>query len=74
MQQIFPFRSPSELWGNRPGFPNRPVSGGVDAGQWSEDEIAEGIFDWWISGKSYKQWYADKYLQLTFNFEQNENK
>lgn len=56
------------------GFSKSPASGGVDAGRWTEDEIAEAIFDWWISGKPYKQWYADKYLQLTFNFEQNENK
>ena len=74
MQQVFPYRSPSELWGNRPGFSNGPASGGVDAGQWSEDEIAEAIFDWWISGKPYKQWYADKYLQQKINFEQDENK
>ena len=68
MQQVFPYRSPSELWGNRPGFSNGPASGGVDAGQWSEDEIAEAIFDWWISGKPYKKWYADKYLQQKFDF------
>ena len=37
------------------GFSESPASGGVDAGQWSEDEIAEAIFDWWISGKPYKQ-------------------
>lgn len=66
--KCFPYRSPSELWGNRPGFSNRPASGGVDAGQWSEDEIAEAIFDWWISGKPYKKWYADKYLQQKFDF------
>lgn len=29
----------------------------------SEDEIAEAIFDWWISGKSYRQWFSDKYCQ-----------
>lgn len=28
-----------------------------------ENEIAENIFDWWISGKSYKKWYAEKFLQ-----------
>lgn len=38
------------------------------ANESSEDEVAEAIFDWWMSGKSYKQWYADKKLQLTFNF------
>lgn len=37
----------------------------------SEDEIAEAIFDWWLSGKSYNRWYAEKYMQLSldFNFE-----
>lgn len=34
----------------------------------TEDEIAENIFDWWISGKSYSRWYADKYLQGKLNF------
>ena len=34
-----------------------------------EDMIAENIYDWWISGKSYKKWYADKILQLKFDFE-----
>jgi hypothetical protein len=33
-----------------------------------EREIAEAIFDWWISKKSYKQWYADKYLQQKLDF------
>ena len=52
----------------------KPFTGGVDAGQWTEDEIAEAIFDWWISGKPYKLWYADKYLQQKINFKQDENK
>lgn len=56
------------VMGQQTGFSESPVSGGVDAGQWSEDEIAEAIFDWWISGKPYKQWYADKYLQQKFDF------
>jgi hypothetical protein len=33
-----------------------------------EWEIAENIFDWLISGKSYKKWYADKFLQLKLKF------
>lgn len=33
-----------------------------------ENEIAENIYDWWISGKSYERWYADKFLQLRLNF------
>ena len=40
---------------------------------YTEDEIAEAIFDWWISGKPYKQWYADKYLHLKFDFGDDEN-
>ena len=34
-----------------------------------EDQIAENIFDWWISGVSYKKWYAMKFLQGKLNFE-----
>lgn len=34
-----------------------------------EREIAENIFDWWISGKGYKKWYADKFLSLHFTFQ-----
>ena len=34
----------------------------------TEDEIAEKIFSWWISGKSYKKWYAETYLQLKIDF------
>ncbi len=26
------------------------------------------MFDWWISGKSYKKWYAEKYLQQKLKF------
>ena len=32
-----------------------------------EREVAEAIFDWWISKRSYKQWFADKYLQGSFD-------
>lgn len=34
-----------------------------------ENEIAENIFDWWISGKSYKQWYAEKFLQTKLDLD-----
>lgn len=38
-----------------------------------EREIAEAIFDWWISKKSFKQWFAEKYQQGTLDFgEDNE--
>lgn len=33
-----------------------------------ENEIAENIYDWWISGKSYKQWYAEKFQQMKLDF------
>lgn len=33
-----------------------------------ENEIAENIYDWWISGKTYKQWYAEKFKQLKIDF------
>ena len=32
------------------------------------DSTPDDMFDWWISGKSYKKWYAEKYLQQKFNF------
>lgn len=33
-----------------------------------EREIAENIFDWWISGKGYKRWYAEKFLDGRIDF------
>ena len=37
-----------------------------------ENEIAENIYDWWISGKSYKQWYAEKFQQMKLDFGEEE--
>ena len=37
-----------------------------------DDLIAENIYDWWISGKSYKEWYADKFLQTKLEFPEEE--
>lgn len=57
--------------GHLGGFSGSPSAGGVVDGQnnsQSEDEIAEMIFDWWISGKSYSKWYADKFLQTKIEF------
>ena len=34
-----------------------------------ENEIAEDIYDWWISGKSYKQWYEEKFQQMKLKFD-----
>lgn len=50
------------------GFSESSSSVGLTEEQ--EHEIAENIFDWWISGKSYKKWYADKFLQLKFEFKE----
>lgn len=33
-----------------------------------ENEIAENIYDWWISGKSYRRWYAEKFQQMKLDF------
>lgn len=33
-----------------------------------ENEIAENIYDWWISGKGYKQWFAEKFQQTMLDF------
>lgn len=57
--------------GQSNGFSDSPAAGGVATGQWTEDEIAEAIFDWWISGMPYKKWYADKYLQQKIDFDFN---
>ena len=46
-------------------------SGGSSSDQLTEEqenEIAENIYDWWISGKSYKQWYSEKFQQLKLDF------
>lgn len=34
-----------------------------------EREIAENIYDWWISGMSYKRWYAERFLQYELEFD-----
>lgn len=38
----------------------------------TEDEIAENIFDYWISKESYNKWYAKKFLQQKIDFDDNE--
>ena len=53
------------------GF-QKALLGGVVEGLTTEDEIAEAIFDWWISGKSYMQWYVQRYLQGSFNFDSDD--
>lgn len=58
-----PARKNTGLWA---GFSSSSSSDRLTEEQ--ENEIAENIYDWWISGKSYKQWYAEKFLQLKLNF------
>ena len=50
------------------GFSDSSSSVGLTDEQ--EQQIAENIFDWWISGKSYKKWYAEKFLQLKLDFKE----
>lgn len=38
-----------------------------------EREIAENIFDWWISKKSHAAWYAQKFLQQKIDFKSDES-
>lgn len=55
-----------------------PINAGRGGGGRNDDNeeymIAERIFDWWISGKSYERWFADTYQQqrLPFN-DDNDN-
>ena len=59
-----------------PANQHRPVGGfsesssSVGLTEEQEREIAENIYDWWISGKSYKQWYAEKVLQQKLDFKE----
>lgn len=57
-EEITPPKDSPSLNGNRWGQ-NNPT----------EDEIAEKIFSWWISGKSYDKWYAETYLQTKIDFD-----
>lgn len=52
------------------GFSGCSSSDGLTEEQ--EYEIAENIYDWWISGKGYKKWYAEKFLQMKFDFDYEE--
>ena len=54
------FSASPSLNGNRGGGQNEPT----------EDDIAENIFDWWISGKAYSKWFADSFLQQKIDFEE----
>ena len=57
----------TEVWDlEKTGFSSSSSSDRLTEEQ--ENEIAENIYDWWISGKSYKQWYAEKFQQLKLDF------
>ena len=58
----------TEVYGRsrKPGFSSSSSSDRLTEEQ--ENEIAENSYDWWISGKSYKQWYAEKFQQLKLDF------
>lgn len=55
----------TELW--CVGFLDNP-SAENGGGELTEEEIAENIYDWWISGKAYSVWYAEKFLQQKIDF------
>ena len=62
----------TKMHSNKNGlFSESPVSSGEVTGHkvFTEDEIAESIFDWWISGKGYEQWFAEKYIQQKIEFD-----
>jgi len=66
---------PTSQQRNLGGFSASPSADGAVEGVYepTEDEIAEKIFDWWISGKTYAEWYADTFLQLKINFDGENN-
>lgn len=49
-----------------PGFSSCSSSNRLTEEQ--ENKIAENIYDWWISGKSYKKWYAETFQQMKLDF------
>jgi len=53
-------------------FLDNPSVSGLTEGKYEEDIIAENIFDWWVSGKSYNKWYSEKFLQQKIDWGNNE--
>jgi len=45
-------------------FDKCPVPDNMD----KEDVIAEYVFDWWLSDKSFNKWYSDKFYQTKIDF------
>lgn len=60
--------SKSQLWGM--GFSGSPAdsTSAQQGDNITEDEICERIYEWWISGKPYKVWYAETFLQQKMDF------
>lgn len=54
-----------------PPYPKETVES--FGGEYTQEEIdiAEAIFNWWISGKGYTKWYADTFQQQKLNFHFN---
>lgn len=44
------------------------LSAASRGGQNEEDAIAEHIYDYWISGKPFKKWFADKFQEQEIEF------
>lgn len=55
-------------WWNVPTGGFQSGSSAVRKAEELEQEIAENIYDWWISGIGYKQWYARRFLQRRIDF------
>lgn len=62
-----PTKEPTMGYGEFSGIPASDASP-VQGVNMTEDEIAEAIYDWWVSGKAYKVWYAENYLQQRLDF------
>lgn len=60
-----------QLWGL--GFLDDRIADAANGTVYTEEEIAENIFDWWISGKAYSEWYAEKFLQQKLDFGEKNN-
>ena len=56
----------NEMWTQTIGVVGGGISDNLTDEQ--ETEIAENIYEWWISSKPYKQWYAEKFQQLKLDF------
>lgn len=62
---------PGHWMGEKFGFSSCSSSDRLNDEQ--ENEIAENIYDWWISGKSYKRWYTEKFQQMKLDFKEETN-